>query len=530
MFFDRTAGTAVKQTSKTKSFAAPVRGWVRNDAIASPKPGGAEVLDNWVPTAEGCRMRKGSVQHATIGAAVTHFAIYDAGTASKFFATDDDAIYDISLPVSPTVPVTADVTGLTSGYWSSVQFATAGGSYLVMVNGFDSMRQYNGTSWAAITSVSAPIAITGVNTADLEAVWKFKSRLFFIEKGTMSAWYLDPLSVGGGATEYPLGGVFTVGGSLLFGATWSLDSGSGLDDVCLFFTDKGEVAVYEGTDPDAAETFSLVGVYRIGRPLGKNAWFKAGGDIAVITDDGIVPISAAIKTDRAALKGSAITYPIETAWRQIVREREGNVFPFTAALWHSETMLMIGVPTYGSFSPVCLIANARTGAWARFTGWDTRDVIIYDDKLYFGTADGTIFQGDTSGADNGAPYSAVVIPRFDSLGTPDEKSAIHARMVARANNAFTPQLFANADYEVNVPTALNADPDTSSNIWDAGIWNTSTWGASTDTKQRQSEWQSVDGNGNALTAGLQITSGRIAAPDVELIRLDLQYEEGEVMA
>lgn len=530
MWFDRTEGTGVRQTSQTKSFAAPIRGWIRNDSIAQPKPGGAEVMDNWIPTAEGARMRKGSVKHATIDDAVTFLTSYDAGASSKFFATSGTDIYDITTPADPDVPPAAAVTGQTSGDWSAVLFATAGATRLVMVNGADSMLQYDGTNWHTITGVSAPIAITGVTTSTLSAVWKFKSRLFFIQDGTMSAWYLDPLAFGGAASELPLGGIFANGGNLLFGATYSMDAGDGLDDFCLFVTDKGEIAVYQGTDPDDPAAFQLVGIYRIGKPLGKNGWFKAGGDIAIITDDGIVPASAAIQSDRSALSGKSITYPIETAWRQLVRDRNGGQFPFSAALWHAEALLMVGIPTYGPFQAVSLVVNARTGACARIVGWDTRAIIVFDDKFYFGNADGEILQGDISGADNGDPYSAVIVPRFDSLGSPEEKSAIHARVVARGNNEFTPQLFANADYEIEIPTPLSADPDTDPNLWGTGIWDTSTWGVSTEMKARFSEWQSVAANGYALAPGLQITSGRVTAPDVELVRLDLQFEQGEVMS
>lgn len=531
MFFDRTFqnSTMGKRTSGTKIFPAPTRGWVRNDNISNPKPGGAEVLDNFFPTPEGCRMRKGSDLHATIDAAVTTLAVYEAGVISKLFATDETSIYDITSPASDTVVPTADVTSKTSGDWSWAQFAAGGGAYLIGVNGHDDMEQYTGSAWRTVNNGSSP-AITGVNTSALSHVWPFKSRLFFIEGGTMSAWYLDTLSVTGSATELPLGSVFPSGGSLLFGATWSLDSGAGLDDVCLFFTDQGEIAVYEGTDPDSADTWALVGVYRIGKPLHKNAWFRAGGDIAVVTVDGIVPVSAALKQDRASLKGVAITYPIEEAWRQIVSSRGAGAFPFSVTLWHSETMLVVGIPTYGSFDPVCFVANARTGAWARYTGWDTRCLAVYDDKLYFGTGDGTIVQGEVTGADQSEIYSAIVIPRFDPLGSADEKTAIHARIIARANNSFTPQLFANSDYRVDVPTPFSADPDDDPNVWGTGIWDESTWGTTSETKSRLSEWQAVAANGQALAPGLQITSGRVIAPDVELIAIHLQYEVGEVMS
>ncbi len=527
MLFNRAGQiqTANRQVSKPAVFYSPNRGWIRNEALGRAKAGGAEVLDNWFPTAEGCRMRKGSSKHATIADAVTHIASYEFGATQKLFATDEENIYDVTTPADPDVAPSADVGSQTSGDWSSVNFTTSNSSsFLVMVNGADSMQQYTGSAWRTVTAVSSP-AITGVTTASLSHTWKYGNRLWFIGPG-MSAWYLGTLAVTGAATELPLGGVFSLGGDLMFGASWSADAGDGLDDYCIFATTKGEVAVYQG---DPASTFSKVGVYRIGKPLHKNAHFRVGGDIMVLTDEGIVSLGAAVTRDRTQLAASAITYPIEDAWKLVVGERNSGLLPFTAVLWPATSMLVVGIPSSGSQSKLAYVANARTGAWCRFTGWDIRCLHVFDDKLYFGTRDGFIVRGEVTGSDQGDPYSAVVVPKFEDFRSVEEKGALHARMLARANNAFTPQLFACANYEVSVPTPLAADPDENDNLWGTGVWGTSVWSSRTDTKARQSEWQSVAALGQALAPGLQVTSGRTAAPDVELIALHLMYEVGEAI-
>lgn len=523
MLFDRTVATrSTRMASKTKVFPAPVKGWVRNESIATPKGGGAELLDNWFPTSEGIRMRKGSIKRATCNtaAAITHLATYETGAADKIFATDAGNIYDVTSPANASVALTAAVTGLAGGDWSSVQFQAGGGIYLVMANGTDSVRNYNGSAW------STP-AITGATSADLSFVWAFKNRLFFIEKNSLSAWYLPSLSIAGAAAELDLGGVFKHGGALMFGATYSRDSGSGLDDFCIFVTENGEIAVYQGDDPSVAASWSLVGVYKIGKPLGKNAFFKAGGDIAIATDDGIVSVTQALSQDRAGQ--TPITYPIEEAWRIIINERGFSGFPFQTALWHKQSMLVVAVPAFAGLSQYCLVANAKTGAWARYTGWDTRCVAVFQDKLYFGTQDGLVVEGETGGADQDAAYAAVVIPRFDMLGSPTEKVAMHARVSARTNFPFSVQLFAASDYVYEIPAPLPADPDEEGDVWDSGIWGTSIWGGLTDTKNAVSEWQAVAALGHALAPGLQVASGRDTAPDLEMIALHLLYSEGAVM-
>ena len=311
----------------------------------------------------------------------------------------------------------------------------------------------------------------------------------------------------------------------MFGCSWSADAGDGLDDYCVFVTTEGEAAVYQG---DPSGTFSKVGVYRIGKPIHKNGWFRAGGDVAVITDDAIVSLGAAVQKDRAALLATAITYPIEEAWRLAVEERSG-ILPFSCVVWPSKTMLVVGIPASGSQLKMAYAANTRTGAWCRITGWDTRAVAVFDDKLFFGTSDGKVVRGEVTGADQGSTYTATLLPKFDDFKSVSEKEALHARIVARANNPLTPQLFACADYETVLPTPLNADSDGDASLWDIGIWDSSTWGSRADTKSRFSQWQAVAAVGQALSVGVQITSGRVTAPDIELIALHLVTQDGEMI-
>jgi len=529
MFYDRgdggKGGGGTRQTSITKMFPFPAKGWIKSGPLAKPTAGGAEVLDNIFPTTQGGRLRKGSIKHATIDAATTHLMIYDAGGASKMFAADATKIYDVSSPADPDVAPAAAVTGQTSGDYCSFQVATSGGEFLLAFNGADLHRVYNGSTWAQ----NSP-AITGVSSADVPFGWKWKSFVWLIEQQTMDAWYLPTGAIGGAATVFPLGGVFQNGGALLFGATWSQDSGDGLDDYCLFFTTEGEVAVYQGTNPASASDFSLVGVYRIGKPVHKNAWQKSGGDILVITDDGIIPISSAVSLDRTGLMSAAITFPIEEAWRLAMDERSGTDVPFTCTLWHAETMFIVGLPTFGALQPVAFVMNSRTGAWCRYVGWDIRCSVIFEDRLYFGTAAGTVVKGEISGADEGQPYTGVVIPLMDTFGNGAEKNAIAARVVARTNYTFTPQMFACADYQIETPTPLSADSDDDANTWDSGIWDSSTWGQISDRKASLTQWQDVAATGHAMAPGLQITTGRVASPDIELIALHLQAEVGQVFA
>ncbi len=529
VYFDRRSGRSsrTQQQSRVKIFPSPRRGLIRNDSYVVPSGEGAEVLDNFFPTPQGIRLRGGQARHATVGAPILHYGVYNSGANDRIFAATGTDIYDVTTPADPDVIPTPSVTGQTSGDYSSVQFTAAGGIFLIMVNGADEMQQFDGTSWSAINDASAPVNITGVETENLSAVWKFKSRLFFIEQGTLSAWYLPVNFVGGAALELPLGGIFQFGGTLSFGITWSLDSGAGLDDVCVFVTSEGEMAVFQGTDPSNANTWQLVGVYLIGRPLGKNAWFRAGGDVGIATDEGVVPISSAVKQDRAAVLANAISYPIEDLWRRTVSERRGSGV-FNLELWHSETMLVVGVPGGAGDDPLCLIANARTGAWARYTGWDAQALAVFNDQLFIGGLNGRVYRANVTGADDQNVYSGVVIPRFDTFEAAEEKQAVSARVNALQQTPVSYQVFCNFDWQIDIPPPLPADPDEVTAVWGVARWGQFVWGGGGSTAERVSQWRSVRSVGYSLSPGVQISSGRLTRPDVELISLDLLYMVGRV--
>lgn len=609
MFFDRTASAgsanARKRPAQTVMFPAPKRGLVENDNIAMPNAEGAQALDNFYPSTDGARLRRGTELHATIDDdntdEVRWMGAYEYGATQKLFAASATKVFDVTSPADAAVEETPVISGQTNGDYASVQFSTAGGHFLCMVNGADNMLGYDGTYWYNVSSAAVDIllydggtgdftagqvvtggtsghtatiqrvveltattgallitgktgtftndeaitdpltgaavangtatvgwpAVTGVATTALSHVWNHKSRMWFVEEGTMSAWYFAVDARSGALTEFPFDGVFHNGGSLLFGATWSLDSGSGLDDVCLFVSTEGEIAVYQGTDPSSASTWALVGVYQMGRPLHKNAWFHAGGDVAVTTDDGIVPISVAVREDRAALTGQAVTYPIEDRWRRYVRAWSETEKAFEVIHWQREAMLLVSMPQLDGEAYFCLVANSRTGAWARFTAYDARVWGLLGDRCFYGTSTGTIVECEVGGKDVGnAAYVGRWVPRFTSQKAPYCKQALHARVVATTDRDFEPELFALADFSQDWPSAGSSTVAEADDVWGTGVWDESQWGVAGDTFRGLSRWQGVAAVGCYLVPGVHIVSGSTASHNIQLAAMWLQYEEG----
>lgn len=521
--------TQVRVKSQSFTFMPPVRGWVANEPLANAQPGAARVLENWFPTLTGARLRAGSQKYATISSGpVLRMWTFKSGQTEEFFASDETKIFNITTVADPDVIPAAAVSGQTSGYYSTAQIGTAGGSnYLYAVNGTDSARLYDGSTWKAITAVSSP-AITGVPTADLSFVWTFASRLFFVEKNTMSAWYLPVDSIGGAASEFSLAGIFQEGGSLLMGGKWSLDSGDGLDDKCVFISDQGEVAVFQGTNPSSAADWQKVGVYKITPPMGPNATMQAGGDLLIGTEDGIVPISEAVNKDAAALSLAAVTQKIEPEWKREVTAR--RTMPWEIIKWPTNNMMVVSLPVVDEgINPYCFVANLETGAWAKFTGWETRSIGHYESFGYFGTNSGVIYKMEVGGSDDGTPYVCTYVGMPEHLKLPGAMKVIHsARSVFLSNVPFTAKISMSVNYNITLPSPPSSVANFATDEWDSALWDVGQWDSQSNATV-STKWVSVGKSGFVASPQIQITCGVTPYPRTELIAFDVLYERGGVM-
>ena len=306
---------------------------------------------------------------------------------------------------------------------------------------------------------------------------------------------------------------------MAFGASWSLDSGAGLDDVCIFVTTNGEIAVYEGDDPSDANSWRLTGVYEISRPLNKHSFFKAGGDLAILTEDGIIPVSEALRKDRAALQAVAISFPIEDAWKNAVANRSTE-YPITPTLWQSQALLLIGVAGQGG---VAYVANARTGAWCRYTGWDVRCGAVANDRLFFGSNAGKVMRGQNGGNDDGAAYTGRYVPKFTEAGVRQPKVANHAGVTVKASESPIFRMTCFQNYEIG--TYPNASPlgVESGDVWGTGVWGTFVWGSGT-AEYAYTVWKGVRAAGYSLAPVVVVTSNQSSPPAFEILATRLRFE------
>jgi hypothetical protein len=450
---------------RTFQFPAPVKGWMTQESPVDAEEQSALILDNFFPEPQGVRVRRGYTSRATgMTGNVESLLVYTSASASKLFAANDGNIYDVS---SSGAVGAADISGLTNDRWQSVMMANSGTQYLYIVNGADAPRHYNGSAWATP-------AITGVDESTFINISLHKKRLWFTPVNSMSLWYLAVDAIAGAASEFPVGALFKRGGYVMATGTWSIDAGDGMDDLFVIITSQGEIALYAGTDPSSANTWELVGVYRVGDPIGRRCLLQVGADLAIMTEDGVIPISVVFRgdADRAVAAHKALTRNIREAWADAV-QRGDDAFGWEMISYPHRNMALVNIPASGGELTWQFAYNTITGAWGRFRNQEANCWAVFDDELYFGGTDGEVFQADYGNSDDGVAITASMLPAYMHLGPKGRLKHVKGCRPIYSTDVpnVSPEIAIGVDYEFPTETDEAQDVTTGFFVWDSSRWD-----------------------------------------------------------
>lgn len=395
-------------TSMGSSFPSPVGGWDSYSPVSEMPPQNAVQLINWYPQQGYVELRRGYVKHVDTGT---------NGEVDSLMSYQGPGDLDAALLAASGGEIW-DVTGgapssLGSGYlnnrWQSVNFTTAGGNFLWMCNGDDDPQYFDGSTIQTAT-------ITGTNAADMIACTSYRGRIWTVLKNSTKAAYLPLDSIQGHATEFDLGPYFTMGGSLQAICTWSSDIGGGTNEFIVFISEYGECAIFLIYDPTSGSTFSYRGISKIGSPIGRRCVEKFGSDVAVITIDGVLPVSQIVNYDRAALQQSALTRNIQNAMVEAARAYKNN-FGWQIISYPRNTMALVNVPIAEGGQQEQFVMNTNGMMWCRFTGQNANCWAVFQDRLYFGGNDGSVYLADEAAGDENSTLVADMQGAYNYFGS-----------------------------------------------------------------------------------------------------------------
>jgi hypothetical protein len=510
------------QRSTSVTIPAATGGWNARDLIDAMAATDALELENMIPSTGGVDLRRGSRVHqadASTSAVRSLFSFNGTDGTNKLLAATNANIYDVTtLAGTPS----SKASGLTNNNWQGLNFkGSSNNGVLIMVNGEDGVLHYNGSSISDESS-----NYSGPTVADLVQVEAYRHRLYFVPVDSTSVWYGGTNQQTGTLTEFDIGSLLTEGGYLLFVASWSHESGAGLEDYLVFVSSEGEGLVYAGNYPHASD-WRIVKHFYVGKSPTRRSYTKKEGDLILITANGLLPLSEVFSPSGSGGTLRYFTDKVQDAFSKDYRGHSSN-FGWDAIYYKRGNLLLFNMPLVEDSLSYQYVMNTLTGAWCRFTDWNISSWAIHNDKLYFGGMDGSIYEADYGHNDNGNPISIKYKQAFNYLG--DRNRLKHF-------NLGRPKLTANSNltflFDVNVdgedePVSGTATTSASISNWAAAgaaepLWDVAEWSPG---DIQIADWYSLTGVGRSCAPKLR---GDFLNVKMSLSSFDLNYIPGGVL-
>jgi hypothetical protein len=456
--------------------------------------------------------------------------IYD-GTRWFYVATTSVAqtISSITNSGLTATLTTASAHGLVDGNRVTISGTTPteySGTYVINVTGattFEYTMTATPSGSATVMGTYSTIGIDGVNNSKFVNVNLFKNRLYFTEKDSLTAWYLPVDSIGGTASPLYFGGIARNAGFLQAMGTWTLDAGQGADDYAVFVTSMGEVIVYNGTDPDNADTWLLKGVWQLGQTFNRRCFFKWSGDLLLLTQDGLVPLSSALQSSRLDPRVN-LTDKIYYAVSQAATTYFAN-FGWQINYFASENMLILNIPITNGTEQY--VMHTITKSWGRFTNIEAHCWEVSGDAdMHFG-GNGYVATFYTSNSDDENNITAAAQQAYSYFGTPGQLKRFTLVRPILQSSGGVPNVYCGLstdfDTEINLGQVSFNPSNQNDGVWNVSKWDRANWaGGLTTTKI----WQGVTGLG--FTGSINLN---VAARNIELHWASTDYvmEAGGVL-
>ncbi len=488
----------------TKVIPSPTDGWDAISPLAEMDPKRAPILINWVPRPGYVELRAGYIPFASIGviSAIESLMVYRSPTKELLFAAGNDHIYDTSNGTATSV-----VSGLSNNRWQYVNFTPGNGTTVIQcVNGQDQLRMYNGTAWTTPSITGLP----GGTTANIININSQKRRLWYIMNNSTVAAFMPTDAIQGPIDgTLDLGSLWVKGGYLVTMSAWTIDGGSGPQDYALFISSRGEVAIYSGTDPTNSNAWFLLGTFQIAPPIGRRCAYRLGSDVAIITQQGVIPISQALPFDPSADRSVAITSRIQNAM-SMASQQSKNLFGWQFLTFPNQQLAILNVPIAENSSQQQYVMNTLTGAWCQFIGWNANCFEIFEDNLYFGDNSGFVNQGYVGSTDLFAPITADMQCAFNWLDDPGKvKRMTMVQPLLNLSANLNPFISVDTDFRTSTAVApITVFGNTV--VWDLAVWDVDVWPPVSVT---YTNWLSVDAIGHNFAIRMRVNLLTASATD-----------------
>jgi hypothetical protein len=423
------------------------------DSVASMGPEYAISLYNWFPDGSILRLRNGEKLFATVPGPNTGvrslFEYTPAAGTSKFYAQGyqpgvASTLYDIT----SGAPVSTGVTFNAGTILDTVNFGNGTSSWLIVAPNDSAYKYYDGTTWS--TYAGGGFLASGASFVNL-----FKQMLFFGKPNSLAVVYFAPNAVTGtvsATNTLDFSGLCVRGGSLIKMLTWTTDGGEGgeMTDMAVFFTSKGEILMFNGSNPAYMDSWDFVGRYQIDAPpLNAKCIIRYGSDVLMLLENGLYslrdvmkpaidqPLVAVSRNVQPTLLASVRKYLGDPSW-QVMHYPRGH-------------MILVNNPDFGSQ----FVMNTMNKAWTIYNGnWIPFAFALFGGVMYSCGGDNNlkVIQHDTGCVQqDGFPIFGQMQQAYSTLGAAGYQkhvTLLKAQLASRGE--VIPGLALSTDYSIGI--------------------------------------------------------------------------------
>jgi hypothetical protein len=439
-----------------------------------------------------------------------------AQTSKLFAFCEDEKVYDVT---SQTDEATAPTSVLTiagqtePGYVSHVNFAGVGTNYLlVAIPGVGYYTYDHVGGWVNRTASVTGVA-PGMSSVAFVMIWK--KRVWFLFHNDTRAYFLPVGAITGAASEFDFGPNLAHGGTPQVLASWTRDSGDGIDDNLVLVGSGGDVIIYAGTDPAGASTFGMIGRWYIGPPAsGRRFATKYGGDLGILCENGIEFMSRLVAAqgllDPDGEQVNAATRRYNEVIANDIRNTRGD-FGWQAIHTTSEDCVIIITPHNAvAASSIQYCFSTIPAAWSTFRGIPAATAEFFEGNLFVGTPNGTIqrmFDSDKDDVLTDGSEGTDFVANIQTAFIPPNDDRMRQKIPQLVMTMFTapepPSIIAriNTEWSGTPPSGTLTFPPNDNALWDSAIWDEAVWAGPGNTYL---VWVGVVGLGCYVSLSLSI--------------------------
>ena len=469
---------------------------------------------------------------------IPYTGVLPGATDDRLFAITNEAIWDVTTYDTPVSVWTMGSSQLGSGHGVFAHYIDQGGDdFLYYADGVNGLLRYNGLASVNPGTWQVEDGITGPVIAAVAFVMVHKQRMWLCEEGKSSAWYLPINAALGDAKEFHFGGKFPHGGRIYAMYNWSVDGGKGIDDLLVIISSAGDVLVYEGSNPESADDWSIRGTYYIGdMPTGRRVGSEYSGDLYLLSSFGLISMSDLIRgVDTQNPSETSLSFRVARPLREQVRSKKTQ-FGWEPIFLPAIGQLLILIPQKDSEEWVQYNLTLATEGWGFWRGVPMSCCGDWQGNIYFGALDGRVHAMDVTRDDmlitppaepqlNGSPIDFSLLSSYQNLGAP----GLH-KMVQQAR----PDFYGNSkpayavkvlyDYDFEEPDAVvQGDSEAASfDEWDGADWDVGVWSTVEGQSFGSNQLTGTTGVGRTVAIAMRGSSGDA----LRLITWDIMWTVG----